>query len=110
MHFAGQMKNAHVRRGNPWWVVCGSVLALTVGQGPVMFFTFGTFIGPITTEFGWNRGALSSALLIGYAIAAVVSAMVGKLIDRYGVRRVTLPFLILFALTGMLIPLTPPSL
>ncbi len=35
---------------NPWWVVLGSTLGLTVANGPVVFFTLGLFLGPVTSE------------------------------------------------------------
>ena len=51
--------------GSPWWVVVGSTLGLTVANGPVVFFTFGLFLGPVTSEFGWDRATFSSSLLAG---------------------------------------------
>ncbi len=45
---------------NPWWLVFGSTLALIVGNGPVIVFTFGVFLKPVTDEFGWNRGTCVS--------------------------------------------------
>lgn len=83
---------------NRWWIVGGSVFGLTVGNGPVMQFTFGIFLLPITREFGWSRSAASSALVAGLAMTAVCVPFVGRLIDRYGIRAVTLPAIVLFAL------------
>ena len=50
------------RDRNPWWVVVGAVMGLLVGNGPVMQFTFGVFLRPITQEFGWDRGTVSTVL------------------------------------------------
>ena len=94
---------------SPWWVVFGSTLGLTVGNAPVMFFTFGVFLGPITNDLGLDRATVSSGPLIGLALAAIISPFVGKLIDRYGVRRVTLTFITLFSSTIALISLAPAS-
>jgi len=94
---------------NPWWVVLGSVLGLTVANGPVVFFTFGLFLGPITSEFGWDRATFSSSLLVGHTLAALAYPFVGRGIDRYGVQRVTLTGITLFALATAAISLTPPS-
>src|SRR5258706_15053257 len=94
---------------NRWWVVVGSTLALIVGTAPVMFYTLGTFVGPITGEFGWNRATISSALLIGYTLAAIAVPVVGKLVDRYGVRSVTLLGIALFGLSGICMAFTPAS-
>jgi predicted MFS family arabinose efflux permease len=94
---------------NPWWVVLGAMLGLTVANGPVVFFTFGLFLGPITTEFGWNRATFSSSLLVGHTLAAFAYPFMGRAIDRHGIRRVTLTFIPLFALSTAALSLTPAS-
>ena len=82
---------------NRWWIVVGSVLGLTVGNGPIMQFTFGVFLKPIAAEFRTDRGTLSAAILVGLGVTGVVTPIVGALVDRYGVRRVALPCIALFA-------------
>jgi predicted MFS family arabinose efflux permease len=89
--------------------VLGAMLGLTVANGPVVFFTFGLFLGPITTEFGWNRAMFSSSLLVGHTLAAFAYPFMGRAIDRYGIRRVTLTFIPLFALSTAALSLTPSS-
>ncbi len=100
---------AKSRFASPWWVVLGAMLGLTVANGPVVFFTFGLFLGPITTEFGWNRATFSSSLLVGHTLAAFAYPFMGRAIDRHGVRRVTLTFIPLFALATAALSLTPSS-
>lgn len=82
---------------NRWWVVVGSVFGLLVGNGPIMQFTFGIFLLPVTKEFGWSRSSTASALVVGLTMTAICMPFAGRLIDRYGIRRVTLPALVLFA-------------
>jgi len=94
---------------SPWWVVFGATLGLTVANGPIVFFTFGLFLGPVTTEFHWDRATFSSSLLAGHALAALAYPFMGRAIDRYGIRRVTLTFIPIFALATGAIALTPPS-
>ena len=94
---------------SPWWVVLGAMLGLTVANGPVVFFTFGLFLGPITAEFGWNRATFSSSLLVGHTLAAFAYPFMGRAIDRHGIRRVTLTFIPLFALSTAALSLTPSS-
>ena len=94
---------------SPWWVVLGATLGLTVANGPVVFFTFGLFLGPITAEFGWNRATFSSSLLVGHTLAALAYPFMGRAIDRHGIRRITLTFIPLFALSMAALSLTPPS-
>jgi MFS family permease len=94
---------------SPWWVVLGATLGLMVANGPIVFFTFGLFLGPITSEFGWDRATFSSSLLVGHTLAAIAYPFMGRLIDRYGIRPVTLTFIPLFALSTAAISLTPAS-
>lgn len=83
---------------SPWWIVLGSLLCLIVGNGPVMQFTFGVFLGPILAEFGSDRGTLSVALFAGLCLTGICTPLVGRLIDRFGIRRVTLPAIVVFAI------------
>jgi MFS family permease len=80
-----------------------------VANGPIVFFTFGLFLGPITAEFGWDRATFSSSLLVGHTLAAIAYPFMGRAIDRYGIRRVTLTFIPIFALATAAVALTPPS-
>jgi MFS family permease len=82
---------------NRWWIVVGSVFGLLVGNGPIMQFTFGIFLLPITKEFAWSRSAASTSLVIGLGMTAICVPIAGRLIDRYGIRAVTLPAITLFS-------------
>lgn len=75
---------------NRWWIVVGSIFGLLVGNGPIMQFTFGVFLLPLTTEFSWSRSATSLALVIGITMTAIFVPLAGKLVDKYGIRVVTL--------------------
>jgi len=94
---------------SPWWVVFGATLGLMVANGPIVFFTFGLFLGPITREFGWDRATFASSLLVGHTLAAIAYPFMGRAIDRYGIRRMTLTFIPIFALATAAVALTPPS-
>ena len=43
----------------------------------LVVFTFGNFMAPFTSEFGWNRGAMSTAFATGAFAAAfaILNAM-----------------------------------
>ena len=83
---------------NPWWVVAGSLLGLTVGNGPVMQFTFGVFVKPLSEALQTDRGTISGALLAGLVATGIATPLIGRLIDKHGTRRVALPAIVLFAL------------
>lgn len=94
----------------PFWVVLGSMMALIVSNSSILFYSFGVFLKPISTEFGWSRGGMSLALS-GTMIASVIGApIVGKLIDSFGIKRVMLPAIILFSLSFSAVSLTSASL
>lgn len=86
------------RFANPWWVVFGSIFGLIVGNGPIMQFTFGVFLKPITQEFGWERSTTSTALVVGLLGTGLCVPIAGRLMDKYGVRAVALPSITAFAL------------
>jgi MFS family permease len=93
---------------NRWWVVFASVVGLTVGTGSLTVFTFGVFLVPVTQELGWSRGTFSSALALASILSTITTPIFGVLIDRYGIRAVALPALVLFALGfGALSLMTP---
>lgn len=83
---------------NRWWVVVATVLGLIVGAGPINVFTFGVFLKPITADLGVGRGLFSSALTLHATIAAIMCPIFGWMIDRWGVRRVMIPALVLYTL------------
>lgn len=100
-------REPHIR--NPWWIVFGSFLGLIVGNITIYQFSFSVLLKPITSEFGWNRGAASSAILVAALFAAIGTPVVGWLIDRYGVRRITLLSILMFGLSTIAMALAPST-
>lgn len=88
-----------IRLRNPWWIVLGSVLGLIVGNVTVLQFSTSVLMKPIMTEFGWTRSVLSAAIMLGSFCAAAATPFVGRLIDKHGVKPVTLLAITLFALS-----------
>lgn len=68
-----------------------SVPAIMVSFGSLVIFTFGTFIKPLNERFGWSRGQISLAFTFAALMIAIFSPILGRLMDRIGVRRVQLP-------------------
>ena len=95
--------------GSRWWIVLASVLGLLVGNGPVMQFTMGTLLPPITREFGSRRGVVSSAMVTGLWMTALVTPFLGRLVDRFGIRAIALPAIALFSLATAAAGLVPSS-
>lgn len=97
------------RARNPWWIVLGSVLGLIVGNGPVMQFSFAVFVKPLTEQFASDRGTISAALSIGLILTGLCTPIVGRLVDRFGIRAVSLPAITLFALATAALAFIPDS-
>ncbi|MBV8865721.1 MAG: MFS transporter [Acidobacteriaceae bacterium] len=81
-----------------WWVVLTSALALVLGPIPIMVFSFGVFLRPLTQEFHAGRGAVSLAFTLHNTIAAFSLPFAGRLIDRFGTRRVIVPSILMVGL------------
>src|SRR6267154_359648 len=95
--------------GNRWWIVFGATLSMLVAQGPVILYTLGLFIKPLNQEFGWDRASISAAGGVAAIFSAITIPFVGLLMDRWGVRTVLLPIVVLCASSVALIALTPNS-
>ncbi|ALL79305.1 hypothetical protein AD006_28740 (plasmid) [Pseudonocardia sp. EC080610-09] len=93
-----------------WLVVAGSTLALIVGSSPIILQTSGLFMIPLGEEFGWTRTEVSGAKSIAGVVAASVVVVIGFAIDRFGLRRVMIPLVTVFAAAMAAIALTPNNL
>jgi MFS family permease len=93
-----------------WWIVFGATAAMLVAQGPVILYTLGLFIKPLNLEFGWDRASISAAGGIAAISSAITVPFVGSMMDRWGVRTVLLPIVVLCAASVALIALTPKSI
>lgn len=94
---------------NPWFVVGGAIAGLMVSNGPVLTFTFGIFLKPLTADMGWNRAETAFALSIGGISASLLVPVLGRMMDRWGIRRVALPGLVIFCGSLAAVGLSPRS-
>ncbi len=68
------------------WVILACVCCAGFArQGPAVA-TLSMFVTPMTGDFGWSRAAISGAVSIGGVMAAVLSPLIGPLLDRRGAR------------------------
>ena len=81
-----------------WWIVFVAAVGLSMGYGPIVTFTFGVFFKLLNQEFGWSRGDISQAFSISLFVMSLVFPFVGRLVDRFGARRVIIPSILLFGL------------
>lgn len=93
-----------------WRVVLAAHFGVMVSFGSLLVFTFGIFLKPLSAEFGWSREAISRAFAIGAMTVAVCSPFLGRLLDRYGARRVVLPCMLVFGAAFSSLALLTPHL
>ncbi len=91
-----------------WSAAAASAVGLVFSVGSLLLYSFGVFVHPLTTAFGWSRTELSGAVAISQYSLAFTAPVWGWLIDRYGPRAVLLPSVVavavLFASLGWLTP------
>lgn len=81
-----------------WWTVLVAGIGLFLGYGPIISFTFGVFLRPLSQEFGWSQSQISLAFSLSMLVLSVVLPFVGWLVDRFGARKVIVPSVLLFGL------------
>jgi sugar phosphate permease len=76
-------------RGLPFfygWVVLTCLCCAGFSRQGGATATFSVFVEPLTREFGWSRTAISGAASLGGVLAALLSPLIGPLLDRHGSR------------------------
>lgn len=67
-------------------VVLGSGIGMLTNFGPIVIYTFGTFLLPIVNDTGWSRASVAAALAPAALCSGFSQPVVGWLVDRYGPR------------------------
>jgi MFS family permease len=83
---------------NRWWIVGASLIGMIVGPGTAVIFTVNVFMVPVTTELHWTRGMFSAGLAVTALVSPFATPFFGRMLDRYGIRRVALPMATLYGL------------
>ncbi|WP_169805629.1 MFS transporter [Novosphingobium rosa] len=76
------------------------LVGMSVGPTPMVSAVAGLFMKPLAAEFGLSRAGVSAILLMSPVGVGLLSPFGGRLLDRYGVRPVLLPVVMLFALAN----------
>ncbi len=87
------------------WVIV-AVTFVTMGIGVNARTSFSLFFSPIIDEFGWDRGVTAGAFSFGFLVSAVLSPLMGKLMDRTGPRTVMELGVVLMGIGLLIAPLT----
>jgi MFS family permease len=71
------------------WVIVG-VAFVTMALGVTARTSFSLLMPPLIDEFGWDRGLAAGAFSFGFLVSAVLSPIVGRVLDVRGPRVVIL--------------------
>ena len=74
-----------------WWVVLTAAIALSLGYAPILVYSFSVFLRPLSLEFHSSRSSISLAFTFANIMNSVGAPLAGRLVDRFGARRVILP-------------------
>ena len=80
------------------WVILAASGTGIFASGPGQSHTFSVFICPISRDLGVGATAISSAYGLATLIAALGLPFVGRLVDRYGARKVMLAVVVTLGL------------
>ena len=70
-----------------WWVL-GAAGTANFARNAAASLTISVFIYPLSEELGWSRTLIAGAAAAGGLAATFTSPIIGRMIDRYGVRAV----------------------
>ena len=87
-----------------WYIVATCIFVAFVTNGARN--SFGIFVLPMSEDFGWSRGTISFAAALGFLVNGLTQPFMGKLLDRFGGRKVIISSLALFGLATVVLSLT----
>jgi MFS family permease len=87
------------------WVIV-AVVFVTMGIGVNARTAFSLLFPPILEEFRWDRGVTAGAFSFGFVVSAILSPVLGRMMDRVGPRAVMELGVGLMAAGLLLAPLT----
>ena len=65
------------------WIIV-VVVFISMGIGVNARTAFSLFFPPMLSEFGWDRASTAGAFSFGFLISAMLSPVLGRLMDRFG--------------------------
>ena len=85
------------------WLIVG-IGFVTMGVGVTARTAFSLLMPPLIDEFGWQRGLAAGAFSFGFLVSALLSPIVGRVMDAQGPRVVILTGVLLTTAGLLLAP------
>ncbi|WP_438391873.1 MFS transporter [Caballeronia sp. DA-9] len=82
-----------------------AAIGVMVSAGPILGGSLGLFIVALGHDFGWSRTSISSVNVLTAVLAAFFTPILGRCLDKWGVRKVILGSVLFFALANMSVAL-----
>ena len=79
-----------------WWVVLTAAIALCLGYAPILVYSFSVFLKSLSQEFHASRSSISLGFTFANIMQSVGAPLAGRLVDRFGARKVILPSTAIF--------------
>jgi MFS family permease len=80
-------------------VMLAAAFALGSGAAILPSYSLSLFAEPLAGEFAWTRGNISFAATVLWAGILFTAPVAGRLADRFGVRRIAVPSIVLTSMT-----------
>ena len=93
-----------------WVPLTTAFFGIAFGYGALSAHSNGALFLPITRDFGWTRTQFSSSHLVAAVVGTAITPFIGRLVDRFGPRRVAATSAVFAALSFFILSLAQGSL
>ncbi len=87
-----------------YYILAVTFICLTIMSG-CNVYSFGLFLKPLQETFGWNRADIMWASTISTMMSALSSILIGRILNRYGSKRIIVAGALITTLSLVLISL-----
>ena len=81
-----------------WVIVFTAGIGLLLGYAPIFVYSFSVFIKSLAQDFHSSRTSISFAFTLANLMQSAGAPLFGRLVDRFGARRIIIPSTVIFGL------------